>query len=173
VCATSKGTFELDERAARSSYGVLPRGSVNDLRGPFFFPPAFAPFASFPALRSHRMITGSVRRAAGYVDHILKGADLPCRHLPSTISDQSQDREGAWSHRAAVAARTSRSGDRIERLFAAVHESAIDVVDGARFRHRSAIGWFVEDESHEGSRPHANYHDRFGYRQERVSGSRD
>ena len=44
----------------------------------------------------------------------------------------------------------------------------IDVVDGARSRHRSAIGWFVEDESHEGSRPHANHHDRFGYRQERV-----
>jgi hypothetical protein len=50
--------------------------------------------------------------------------------------------------------------------------SAFDVVDGARSRHRSAIGWFVEDESHEGSRPHANYHDRFGYRQERVPGSR-
>ncbi|MFG3594524.1 hypothetical protein [Bradyrhizobium sp. RDI18] len=49
---------------------------------------------------------------------------------------------------------------------------AFDVVDGARSRHRSAIGWFVEDESHEGSRPHANYHDRFGYRQERVPGSR-
>jgi hypothetical protein len=47
--------------------------------------------------------------------------------------------------------------------------SALDVVDGARFRHRSAIGWFVEDESHEGSRPHANYHDRFGYRQERKT----
>src|SRR5258708_25312204 len=30
--------------------------------------------------------------------------------------------------------------------------SAIDVVDGARSRHRSAIGWFVKDESHEGSR---------------------
>src|SRR5271165_2370903 len=29
--------------------------------------------------------------------------------------------------------------------------SAIDVVDGARSRHRSAIGWFVEDESHEGA----------------------
>jgi hypothetical protein len=28
------------------------------------------------------------------------------------------------------------------------------------------------DESHEGSRPNANYHDRFGYRQERVSGPR-
>ena len=55
---------------------------------------------------------------------------------------------------------------------AAVQESAYDVVDGARSRHRSAIGWFVGDESHEGSRPHANYHDRFGYRQERVSDSR-
>jgi transposase len=32
--------------------------------------------------------------------------------------------------------------------------SAFDVVDGARSRHRSAIGWFVGDESHEGSRPH-------------------
>ena len=50
--------------------------------------------------------------------------------------------------------------------------STIDVVDGARSRHRSAIGWFVGDESHQGSRPHANYHDRFGYRQERVPGSR-
>ena len=50
--------------------------------------------------------------------------------------------------------------------------SAFDVVDGARSRHRGAIGWFVGDESHEGSRPHANYHDRFGYRQERVSDSR-
>src|SRR5580704_18424921 len=29
----------------------------------------------------------------------------------------------------------------------------------------------VADESHEGSRPHANYHDRVGYRQERVPGS--
>jgi hypothetical protein len=28
------------------------------------------------------------------------------------------------------------------------------------------------DESHEGSRPDANYHDRFGYRQERVPGPR-
>src|SRR6266571_3449021 len=63
--------------------------------------------------------------------------------------------------------------DRITILFAAVHESAVDVVDGARSRHRSAIGWFVGDESHERSRPHANYHDWFGYRQERVSGSRD
>jgi hypothetical protein len=31
----------------------------------------------------------------------------------------------------------------------------------------------VADESHEGSRPNASYHDRVGYRQERVSGSRD
>src|SRR5262245_27692055 len=47
--------------------------------------------------------------------------------------------------------------------------SESDVVDGARSRHRSAIGCFVGNESHEGSRPHANYHDRFGYRQERVA----
>src|SRR6266536_5522418 len=31
----------------------------------------------------------------------------------------------------------------------------------------------VADESHEGSRPDASYHDRFGYRQKRISGSRD
>jgi hypothetical protein len=29
----------------------------------------------------------------------------------------------------------------------AVNESASDVADGARSRHRSAIGWFVGDES--------------------------
>ena len=29
--------------------------------------------------------------------------------------------------------------------------SVVDVVDGARSRHRSAIGWFVADESHEGA----------------------
>ena len=56
--------------------------------------------------------------------------------------------------------------------FASLDYHYFDVVDGARSRHRSAIGWFVGDESHQGSRPHANYHDRFGYRQERVPGSR-
>ena len=40
------------------------------------------------------------------------------------------------------------------------------MVAGARSRHRSAIGWSYE--SHEGSRPDASYHDRFGYRQERF-----
>ena|ERR1700738_942358 len=34
--------------------------------------------------------------------------------------------------------------------------TGIDVVDGARSRHRGATGWFVGSESHEGSRPHAN-----------------
>ena len=71
-----------------------------------------------------------------------------------------------------LSSHSGRRSDRIEPLFAAVHESAVDVVDGARSRHRGAIGWFVGDESHQGSRPHANYHDRFGYRQERVSDSR-
>jgi putative ABC transport system substrate-binding protein len=67
----------------------------------------------------------------------------------------------------------ARANEMIESsLFAAVHESGFDVVDGARSRPRGAIGWFVGDESHQGSCPHANYHDRFGYRQERVSDSR-
>ena len=64
----------------------------------------------------------------------------------------------------------SRANDSISA--SETFEAPFDVVDGARSRHRSAIGWFVEDESHEGSRPHANYHDRFGYRQERVPSSR-
>src|SRR3981189_3326786 len=50
--------------------------------------------------------------------------------------------------------------------------TGFDVVDGARSRHRGAIV-IVVDESHEESRPDANYHDRFRYRQERISGSRD
>jgi len=50
--------------------------------------------------------------------------------------------------------------------------SVFDVVDGTRSRHRSAIGGFVADESHEESRPHANYHDRLGDCQERVPSSR-
>src|SRR5262249_46149500 len=62
--------------------------------------------------------------------------------------------------------------DRIARSLLRLLTAGFDVVDGARSRHRSAIEWFVGDESHEGSRPYANYHDRFGYREERVPGSR-
>jgi GTP-binding protein len=36
-----------------------------------------------------------------------------------------KDRHGAWTRRTANAPRTCRRGDRIEALFAAVHESAI------------------------------------------------
>jgi hypothetical protein len=74
----------------------------------------------------------------------------------------SDDGDGRWICDSPLCTVSSRIG-----------RSGIDVVDGARSRHRSAIGWFVGDESHEGSRPHASYHDRFGYREERVSGSRD
>src|SRR6516165_7560700 len=49
--------------------------------------------------------------------------------------------------------------------------SVVDVVDGARSRRRIAVrGSLLLTTS--GSRPHAHYHNRFGYRQERVSSPR-
>src|SRR5208282_1480634 len=59
-----------------------------------------------------------------------------------------------------------------EQLFAAVQEAVLDAVDGARSQQRSALGDRCNRIT-SGSHRHASHHDRYGYRQKRVSSSRD
>ena len=122
-----ESAIETIARESNAGLIVVPGAPISDHRQMIFASairdrlPAVYPYRHYAA-DGGLMSYGSEpldmwQRAASYVDRILKGekpADLPVQApTKSRTGHQSQNREGAWSRRAADATRALRRGDRI------------------------------------------------------------
>jgi hypothetical protein len=114
---------------------------------------ALAAKCGLPVVYPHRFNDGLIsygpdlpslfKRAASYVDRILRGekpAELPVQAPTSYELIQSQDSQGAWPHRTAIAGRRRRRGHRLETP-SAVHESASGTFETCRRVLKMSANW--------------------------------